>query len=77
MVVTTDTLLEFAFASDASDHQLEATIHQHDKKPIAFVSCSKLIMGAHLNYTMTEKELLSIIECLKTIQELFPDIIKM
>jgi hypothetical protein len=68
-MVVTDTLLaypnfseEFEIHTDASDYQLGATIRQKGK-PIAFFS--RKLTGAQLNYTMTEKELLSIIECLK------------
>jgi hypothetical protein len=52
---------------DASDYQLGVTICQNGKI-IAFFS--RKLTGAQLNYTMTEKELLSIIECLKTFHNL-------
>jgi hypothetical protein len=73
-MVVADTLLaypdfskEFEIHTDASDYQLGATICQNGK-PIAFFS--RKLMGAQLNYTMTEKELLSIIECLETFHNL-------
>jgi hypothetical protein len=73
-MVVTDTMLvypdfskEFEIHTDASDYQLGATIRQNGK-PIAFFS--RKLTGAQVNYTITEKELLSIIECLKTFHNL-------
>jgi hypothetical protein len=74
-MVVADTLLvypdfskEFEIHMDASNYQLGATIHENGK-PIAFFSCE--LMGSQLSYTMTEKkELLSIIESLKTFHNL-------
>jgi hypothetical protein len=73
-MVVTDMLLsypdfskEFEIHTDASDYQLGATICPNGK-PIAFFSCK--LTGAQLTYTMSEEELLSIIECLKTFHNL-------
>jgi hypothetical protein len=74
-MVVTDTMLvyldfskEFEIHTDASDYQLGARTIRQNGKPIAFFSLK--LTGAQLNYTMTEKELLSIIECLKTFHNL-------
>ena len=52
----------FIVHTDASDYQLGVVISQDDK-PIAFFS--RNLNRAQKNYTTTEKELLSIVECLK------------
>jgi hypothetical protein len=52
----------FEVHTDASDKQLGAVISQ-DNKPIAFFS--QRLSKSQRNYTTTEKELLSIVECLK------------
>ena len=68
-MVSADTLLNypdwtipFTIHTDASDKQLGAVISQNGK-PIAFFS--RRLLKAQRNYTTTEKELLSIVECLK------------
>ena len=52
----------FGLHTDVSDYQLGAVISQ-EGKPIAFFS--RKLNNAQLNYTTTEKELLSIVECVK------------
>ena len=52
----------FDLHTDASDYQLGAVISQ-EGKPIAFFS--RKLNKAQQNYTTTEKELLSIVECVK------------
>ena len=52
----------FDIHTNASDFQLGAVISQ-EGKPIAFFS--QKLNRAQKNYTMTEKELLSIVECVK------------
>ena len=52
----------FDVHTDASDKQLGAVVSQNNK-PIAFFS--RRLSKAQCNYTTTEKELLSIVECLK------------
>ena len=52
----------FQIYTDASDIQLGAVVAQ-DNKPIAFFS--RKLNKSQLNYTVTEKELLSIVEVLK------------
>ena len=68
-LVAKDTMLNypdwskpFEVHTDASDFQLGAVISQNNK-PIAFFS--RKLNTAQKNYTTTEKELLSIVECLK------------
>ena len=57
-----DWTIPFTIQTDASDYQLGTVISQNNK-PIAFFS--RKLPKAQCNYTMTEKELLAIVECLK------------
>ena len=52
----------FVIYTDASDFQLGSVITQ-EGKPLAFYS--RKLNKAQINYTVTEKELLSIVETLK------------
>jgi hypothetical protein len=62
MLAYPDFSKEFVIHMDASHTQLGAIILQ-DGKPIAFFS--RKLNGAQTQYTMTERELLSIVETLK------------
>ena len=57
-----DWSIPFDVHTDASDKQLGAVISQNGK-PIAFFS--RRLSKSQQNYTTTEKELFSIVECLK------------
>jgi len=59
----------FTVHTDASNYQLGALISQNDK-PIAFFS--RELNSAQKNYTTTEKELLSIVECVKQYRNIVP-----
>ena len=52
----------FYIYTDSSDKQLGGVITQKGR-PLAFYSCK--LRGAQLNYTVTEKELLGVVETLK------------
>ena len=54
--------LTFIVHTDASDKQLGDVI-SHNNKPIAFFS--RILIKPQRNCTMTEKEILAIVECLK------------
>ena len=56
-----DWKMPFTVHTDASDKQLCAVI-SHNNKHIAFFS--RILIKPHHNYTTTEKELLTIVECL-------------
>ena len=62
-----DWSIPFDVHTDASDKQLGAVISQNGK-PIAFFS--RRLSKSQRNYTTTEKELLSIVECLKTFRNI-------
>ena len=62
MLTYPDWTKPFDIHTDASDYQLGAVISQ-EGKPIAFFS--RKLNSAQKNYTTTEKELLSIVECVK------------
>ena len=62
MLAYPDWTKPFDIHTDASDYQLGAVISQ-EGRPIAYFS--RKLNSAQLNYTTTEKELLSIVECVK------------
>ena len=62
LVTFPDFSKEFEIHTDASNLQLGACISQ-DRKPVAFYS--RKLQPAQTRYTVTERELLSIVETLK------------
>lgn len=55
--------LSFQISSDASDTAIGAVLGQEeDKKPYAIYYISKNLSPAELNYTVTEKEFLAVID---------------
>ena len=62
LLVYSDFSKPFVIHTDASDHQLGAVISQ-EGKPISFFS--RKLNSVRRNYMTTEKELLSIVECVK------------
>jgi hypothetical protein len=59
-----DWSLPFKIMCDASDYAVEVVLGQtKDKKHHAIAYASKTLTGPQLNYTTTEKELLTVIFC--------------
>ena len=63
MLVFPDNNLSFDIETDTSDYQLSAAIKQNGE-PVAFYTCK--LSSAQKNYTTIEKELLSVVETLRT-----------
>ena len=62
-----DQKLAFTVHTDASDKQVGAVI-SHNNKPIAFFSI--ILSKPQRNYTMNEKKILAIVECLEKFREI-------
>ena len=61
--------LPFEIMCDALDYAVGAVLGQHpDKKPTVICYASKTLVEAQINYTTTEKELLTVVYALKKFQ---------
>ena len=68
LLIYTDLNTHFYIHTDASDFHMGAVINQ-DVKPIAFYRCK--LTGPQAQYTVMEKELLSIVKTLKECCKIF------
>ncbi|XP_076935939.1 uncharacterized protein LOC143602843 [Bidens hawaiensis] len=65
IVLSPDWTLPFEIMCDASDYAVGAVLGQRvDKKPVAIYYASKTLSDAQINYTTTEKELLTVVYAL-------------